>query len=243
MAFLAALIGKERFRAGRLSTDFIAQEFPHGFSGAEIDAAAEADAFAVAAAAQRILAERDARITGQLAGRARQVPDEWVICQGERRVPVRATRATDVLAVAIGGMTRKVATSWQPWQPICRVSIDGKSALYQIARDGIGLRLSHRGAGLRLAVLNPQAARLLALMPVKQAADQSHLLLSPMPGLLISLAVAEGQEIKIGEELAVIEAMKMENVLRAERDGRVAKIHARPGDNLAADQIILEFAP
>ena len=113
--------------------------------------------------------------------------------------------------------------------------------VWQVAREGIGFRLLHGGVSTFVRVLRPEAARLFALMPVKQAPDLSRFLLSPMPGLLVRLAVAEGQEVKAGEELAVIEAMKMENVLRAERDATVGAIKAAAGDSLAVDQVILEF--
>jgi len=242
LAFLAAVVANERFHAGRLSTDFIAEEFPHGFAGRPLDDAALAQAVAVAAAAQRIVAERDAGISGQLAGRSRAVPEEWIACRGDARQPVRAVRTGDAIIVTSDGRSRTIVTDWRPWQPLLRAAVDGMPAAYQIARDGIGLRLVRGGASLSLAVLTPRAAELYALMPAKAAADLSHLLLSPMPGLLVSIAVAEGQEVKAGEELAVIEAMKMENMLRAERDGRIAKIHAKPGESLAADQVILEFA-
>ena len=115
-------------------------------------------------------------------------------------------------------------------------------ATVQIERSpGSAFRLVHRGVVRRVQVLSPRAAELLALMPEKKAPDTSRLLLSPMPGLLASVAVTQGQEVKAGEALAIVEAMKMENVLRAERDGRVARIRANPGDSLAVDQVILEF--
>jgi propionyl-CoA carboxylase alpha chain len=241
LPFLAAVIASPRFRAGHLSTGFIAEEFPHGFTGRALDPAESAQAFAVAGAVQRIVAEREAEIAGQLPGRHRLVPEEWTVCHGDARHPLRTTRAGAGVTVAGAAVSHTVTTSWQPWQPLLRVTIDGAPQIYQIARDGIGFVLSRGGAALRVKVLTPRAAELLALMPAKVAADLSHLVLSPMPGLLVSLAVAPGQEVKIGEELAVIEAMKMENVLRAERDGRIAKIHAKPGESLAADQVILEF--
>ena len=111
----------------------------------------------------------------------------------------------------------------------------------QVERRGIGYRLSQGGVTLDLLVLTPRAAELAQLMPVKLPPDLSRFLLSPMPGLLASLAVAVGDEVKAGQELAIVEAMKMENLLRAERDGKVARLHAGPGDSLAVDQPILEF--
>jgi propionyl-CoA carboxylase alpha chain len=115
-------------------------------------------------------------------------------------------------------------------------------AAVQIERlRGAAFRVVHGGVVRRVRVLPPRAAELLALMPEKKPPDTSRLLLSPMPGLLSAIAVAAGQEVKAGEPLAIVEAMKMENVLRAERDGRIAKIRAAPGDSLAVDQVILEF--
>jgi len=233
LPFLAALVRTERFRAGALSTAFIAEEYPAGFSGAPITPEDEARAFAVAVAVQRILAERD---VGEKAA------EDWVVCRGAERHPARVTRAGAELSVAVDGAVRRVATAWRPGQKLLRATIDGVPGIWQIARQGIGLVLARAGWRLELKVLGPRAAELLARMPEKRLADLSHLLLAPMPGLLVSIAVAEGQEVKPGEELAVIEAMKMENVLRAEREGKVAKIHARQGDSLAADQVILEFA-
>ena len=245
--FLAAVVAKARFREGRLSTNFIAEEFPEGFTGAAIEPLAEADFITVAAAAQRILAEQAARIGGQLPGHGAPTPETWTVCldraqDGTARHSLGVTRAGDVIIVADDSGQHPVETAWRPGEPLLRATLDGRPVVFQIARRGIGMELSRGGATLRLSVLTPRAAELLTLMPVKPPPDLSRFLMSPMPGLLISLAVEEGQEVKAGEELAVIEAMKMENLLRAERDGQVAKIHARPGDNLAVDQIILEFS-
>jgi propionyl-CoA carboxylase alpha chain len=240
--FLAAVVGKARFRAGALSTAFIADEFPAGFTGAALTEADEAQAIAIAAAAQFIAAEHDARIGGQATGRGRAAPDGWTVCRGEERHSVRTSRADDTIVVTAETGAHRIATNWLPWQPVLDATIDGVTLFYQVARVGIGLTLAHAGWRVDLKVLLPRAAELLAIMPERMAADLSHLLLSPMPGLLVSVAVAEGQEVKAGEEIAVIEAMKMENVLRAERDGKVAKLHAKAGDSLTADQIILEFA-
>jgi propionyl-CoA carboxylase alpha chain len=240
--FLAAVVATERFRAGALTTGFIAEEFPAGFLGRAVGAKDEAQAIAVAAAARRIAAEHEAGIGGQVAGHARAAPENWTVCRGEARHPVRTLRAGDAIMVENGTAAWRVVTSWQPGQSLLRATIDDVPRTYQIAREGIGMRLSRGGWSVSLMVLSPRAAELLSVMPAKTPADHSHLVLSPMPGLLVSVAVEVGQDVKQGQEIAVIEAMKMENMLRAERDGTVAKIHARAGDSLAADQIILEFA-
>ena len=243
VAFLAAVLQKPRFAEGRLSTGFIAEEFPQGFAGIEPSPDALDLALAAAAAIQRIIAEQEARITGQLAGHGRVVPEEWIVAIGAAQHAVRAGREAGAVAVTrADGKRHVVATDWQPGQPLFRARIDGAAVIFQVDRDGIGFRLTRAGTVLAVKVLPPRAAALLAQMPVKQPPDLSRYLLSPMPGLLVSVAVGEGQEVKAGEELAVVEAMKMENVLRAERDGTVAKVRARAGDSLAVDQVILEFA-
>ncbi|HVA15699.1 MAG TPA: acetyl-CoA carboxylase biotin carboxylase subunit, partial [Stellaceae bacterium] len=236
IGLLAAAIARPRFRAGDLSTDFLANEFPDGFKSEALPPELAAQAVAVAGAAQRIAAERDAASAGAA------IPERWVIVQDDSRYPARLTRRNETIAVAGYTASQEVTTSWQPGDALFRGMVDGRPAIFQIERDGIGWRLQRGGAVLDLKVLSPQAAEALARMPAKKVPDLSRHLLSPMPGLLISLAVAEGQEVKAGEELAVIEAMKMENVLRAERDGTIKTLSARPGDSLAVDQIILEFA-
>jgi propionyl-CoA carboxylase alpha chain len=136
----------------------------------------------------------------------------------------------------------QVATTWQPGEPLVAADVDGHHIVVQADRHGSGWRLTHAGGQADVLVLSPRRAELYGLMPVKLPPDTSKFLLSPMPGLLVSLEVGEGQEVKAGEALAKVEAMKMENVLRALRDGTVAKIHARAGDSLKVDQKILEFA-
>jgi propionyl-CoA carboxylase alpha chain len=236
IGLLSAAIARPKFRAGNLSTDFIVEEFPDGFKGETLAPEIAAHAVAVAAAAQRIASERDAAIAGAT------IPERWVVVQGESRYPAKLTRRNESIIVAGYTASQEVTTDWRPGDVLFRGTVDGVATLFQIERAGIGWRLERGGAVLELKVLPPAAAEALARMPAKQAPDLSRHLVSPMPGLLVSLAVTEGQEVKAGEELAVIEAMKMENVLRAERDGTIKKLCARPGDGLAVDQIILEFA-
>ncbi len=236
IGLLSAAIARPKFREGRLSTDFIAEEFPAGFKGETLPPEIAAQAVAVAAAAQRIAAERDAAIAGAA------IPERWVVVQDETRYPARVARRNESIIVAGYTASQEVTTDWQPGDALFRGTVDGITTIFQVERAGIGWRLARGGAVLELKVLPPAAADALARMPAKQPPDLSQHLVSPMPGLLVSLAVTDGQEVKAGEELAVIEAMKMENVLRAERDGTIRKICARPGDSLAVDQIILEFA-
>jgi propionyl-CoA carboxylase alpha chain len=241
VAFLAAVLGKQRFRDGALSTDFIAEEFPGGFGAEHLPALAQDTVVAVAATLRRRMAEHEARISGQLPGHGATVDSDWVVCVGSERHPATVVPAEDGYAVTLAGGGHGVSLDWRPGQAVFQAVVDGRNLTFQIDRAGTGFRLTHGGAATSVHVLRPRAAALLAHMPVKQAPDLSRFLLSPMPGLLVGLAVAEGQEIKTGEALATVEAMKMENVLRAERDGKVAKIRAKIGDSLAVDEVILEF--
>ncbi len=236
LGFLAAVIARERFRRGALTTHFIAEEFPEGFAGAELSAGATGQAIAAAGAAQRVLAEREFGIAGGA------IPEAWVILHGDQALPARIARRNEIITVDLYTAQQEVTTSWQPGELLFRGTIDGAPVIFQVERQGIGWRVQRGGAVLDIKVVTPQAAAALARMPRKPMPDLSRHLLSPMPGLLVSIAVRAGQEVKAGEELAVVEAMKMENVLRAERDGTVNRLCAEPGDSLAVDQIILEFA-
>ncbi|MCH6588223.1 MAG: biotin/lipoyl-binding protein [Proteobacteria bacterium] len=250
MSFLAAVIATDRFRDGRLSTDFIAEEFPGGFQEAAAPAPARAAMIAVAAFVQRRLAERrplaggldEPAIEDRPDDRPEDWPEDWIgridgAAQAGKLDPVDGGyRVTGALEDCV------VESDWRPGEPLFFGRIDGRPVTVQIDRRGPWLRLSHGGAEVEALVLRPRVAELAARMPAKQAPDLSRYLLSPMPGLLVKVAVEAGQEVKAGEVLAVVEAMKMENVLRAERDGVVARLHAEPGASLAVDQAILEFA-
>jgi propionyl-CoA carboxylase alpha chain len=233
IAFLGAIIGKPRFAEGRLSTNFIAEEFPHGFGSPREFTGADTLLLVAAALADRRLAEAEG---GPAAG------EISVLLDGTAHA---VTLWTDPggCAVEHGSITRLAATDWRPADKLLHLRIDDHVATVQIDRlPGRAFRLMHGGVTRRARVLQRRAATLLEMMPPKVAADTSRLVLSPMPGLLSSLAVEEGQEVKAGEALAIVEAMKMENVLRAERDGTIGKLRAKPGDSLAVDQVILEFA-
>jgi propionyl-CoA carboxylase alpha chain len=229
--FLAAVLAKKRFAEGRLSTDFIAQEFPHGFAAAKPDKKIVERCVAVAGVAQFITAERDGAPAAH-----------WVVCHGAERHAVAVTRQGDHFSVARNGTKQTIATAWRPGQPLLHAALGRSQATFQIDRDGIGFTVTQGGVALDVKVLTPRAAELLSRMPEKRPPDLTRFLLSPMPGLLVSLGVSEGQQVHAGDELAVVEAMKMMNVLRAERDGKVKALKAKPGDSLGVDQVILEFA-
>ena len=242
MSFLAAVMAQPRFREGRLTTNYIAEEFPDGFQGHTLPEALQEELAAVAAIVQRRQAETELAISGQLTGHAGHAGSSWVVMAGEVARAVSLESIPGGFAARIGGREIRIETDWHPGQVLFRGRIEGAGKTVRIARRGPCWRLAHGGGEIEALVLSPRVAELAARMPRKDPPDLSRFLLSPMPGLLVSLAVAEGQEVKAGEELAVVEAMKMENVLRSERDGVIAELHAEPGATLAVDQAILEFA-
>ncbi|MFI4986102.1 MAG: acetyl-CoA carboxylase biotin carboxylase subunit [Alphaproteobacteria bacterium] len=240
--FLAAVMAHPRFVEGRLSTGFIAEEFGESYNPPPPEPSEAAPFAAVAAVLKRREVERECRISGQLPGREAKPDAEFLVILGEAQHAVTIAPAEGGYDVTVAGEVQAVRGSWRIAEPIFTATINGRLTTVQVDRRGAGYRLSRGGHQLEARVLTPVAAKHLAVMPRKAATDLSRTLMSPMPGLLVSLAVAVGQEVKAGEALAVVEAMKMENVLRAERDGTVAKLHAEPGDSLAVDQAILEFA-
>ena len=238
--FLAALMAHPRWREGRLSTGFIAEEFPDGFRGAIVGDGERIALAAIAVAAEVIERRR--------LGGARDVAAEreWVLPLGREHLPVRVSAAVDTpdaLTLSFHGAAPvAVDTCWRPGMRVWRGTIDGEAMVAQVERQGHALRVARRGAAIVAQLLTPRAAELARLMPEKGTADTSRGLLCPMPGLVVSIAVAEGQKVAAGETLAVVEAMKMENVLRAEREATVGRILAKPGDSLAVDAVIMEFA-
>ncbi|MEZ4387190.1 MAG: acetyl/propionyl/methylcrotonyl-CoA carboxylase subunit alpha [Candidatus Krumholzibacteriia bacterium] len=241
LGFLNAVIAHPRFVAGRLSTNFIAEEYADGFNAEMVPQDDPARAVAVAATVHRRHMDRAALLSGQLPGHERRVNDDWAVIAGDTTYQVSMRPIDGGHVLAIEGVEYRVESAWRLGQPLFEGAIDGERVCYQVERHGTWYHLFHRGARTDAMVLTPAAAALHAHMPAKVAPDLSRVLLSPMPGLLLKLSVSEGQEVKAGEELAVVEAMKMENVLRAEQDAVVARLCAKPGDSLMVDQTILEF--
>ncbi|MBI1239233.1 MAG: acetyl-CoA carboxylase biotin carboxylase subunit [Alphaproteobacteria bacterium] len=244
--FLQAVMHNQRFQSGRLTTGFIAEEFPEGFHGIALGDQTERTLAAVAAFVRARDLVRSRQISGQISAPAALARD-WVVHIEDRdhRVAISAGSVDQIQIALVGkdGAERSVAiaTDWEPSQPVFRALVDGKPMAVQIEQRVDGIVLTHGGAKVVARVFRPRDAELAKLMPIKVAPDTSKLLLCPMPGLVVSINVEVGQEVKGGETLAVVEAMKMENVLRAERDGIIAKINAKKGDSLAVDAVILEF--
>ena len=243
--FLAALMAHPRWQDGKLSTGFIAEEFSGGFHGAAPQGEAAKVLAAVAAAIDHVLGERKRRISGQLGGKTVTRESERAVWLGEEEIRLTVKRENGVIEVRFhGGKARasRVVSTWKPGAPVWNGTVDGRPATVQVRAIPNGFALSYRGVETRAYVYTEREAGYARLMPVRKAGDTGKQVVCPMPGLVVSIAVKEGQEVKAGETVAVVEAMKMENVLRAEIDGTVKKINAKPGDSLAVDAVILEFA-
>jgi len=245
IAFLAAIMSHSRFQSGKLSTDFIADEYGDSFNSADVPHDEPGLLMAVAASIHRAYQERAASISGQCDGHERTVLADWIVLMDGESHSVSTQVVTGGHDVTInsddGEENWHVRSDWQLGEPLYHAQINGRIVCLQVERSGVAYRLTHSGLSIDVRVLKSKAAQLYALMPIKVAPDMSKIVASPMPGLLMSLAVKEGQKVKGGDTLAVIEAMKMENVLHAEQDGVVAAVKAVPGDNLAVDQVIIEF--
>jgi len=241
ISFLAALMVHTRFMTGRISTNMIAEEYPNGFHAADVPHDDPALLISVSAFLHRRYMDRAARISGQLLGHERKITNDWVVLMSGKQHPVHVDPAEGGYDVVYMGENYQVRSDWQFGQPLFKGTLNGTDICIQVERRDMIYRLFHWGSQADVMVLSPRIADLQALMPVKAPPDLSKYLLSPMPGLLTKIAVQVGQEVKAGEELAVIEAMKMENVLRADQDAKVAKIMAAAGDSLAVDQAIIEF--
>lgn len=246
--FLSALMNHPRWREGKLSTGFIAEEYPKGFSARPPEGEIARRLAAVAAAIDHVLGERKRQISGQMNGRLVERERRRAVWLDREEIALDVAREADGIAVrfiggdGLPGNPHNLVSSWVPGEPVWQGTVDGQSVAMQVRPINNGFRLAHQGFEVPIYVFTEIEATSARLMPVVSAADTGKKLLCPMPGLVVSIAVTEGQEVKAGETLAVVEAMKMQNVLRAERDGTVKKIHAAPGATLAVDALILEFA-
>ena len=250
--FLSALMAHERWKSGNLSTGFIAEEYPDGFHARAPEGELTHQLAAVAAVVDHIQNARKRLISGQMMGRR-------VTFDTHRVVHLGGSHALQVVACEISeadgtyrvqmfeesgakAHVHVLKSDWHPGEPVWTGTIDGDPSALQVRPVLNGVALAFRGVATEARVFTPREAALAAWMPVKRAAAGGKELLCPMPGLVVSIAVQPGQEVKAGEALAVVEAMKMENVLRAERDGVIKSVLAKPGDSLAVDAVILEFA-
>ncbi|UPK24438.1 acetyl-CoA carboxylase biotin carboxylase subunit [Bradyrhizobium sp. 195] len=246
--FLSALMHHPRWREGRLSTGFIAEEFPKGFAVRVPEGEVARRIAAVGAAIDHVLGERKRQISGQMGGRIVQRERRRAVWLDRQEIQLEVGREGEAIAVRFvdaagkAGNAHLLQSPWKPGDPVWQGTIDGHFVAVQTRPIPNGIRLAHQGVEVPVYVWTEAEAASARLMPVTTASDSGKKLLCPMPGLVVSIAVTEGQEVKAGETLAVVEAMKMQNVLRAEQDGTVKKVHASAGATLAVDALILEFA-
>ena len=245
IAFQAALLAHPKFVAGDFNTGFIAEQFPAGFDAAAVPHEDPDFLVALAAAVNRKYLARAARISGQLPGHRLRIGEDYVVvvrgtrgADGHRHAHVRFNGS---VAVGIEGRHYEFDSDWAYREIRIGGRCNGEPFSAQVERRGLELRITHNGLTIDALVLSPRAAELQRAMPFKPPPDTSRLLLSPMPGLLVDIAVQPGQLVLAGEKLAVVEAMKMENILLAARDGTVAEILAKKGESLAVDQPIVRF--
>ncbi len=241
LAFQAALSRHPRFLAGDFDTGFIAEEFPKGFHPSTLIHEDPLLLASVAAYARRRYIHRAVRITGQLKGHERRVGAEWVVLMQGQRYHLTVNLVEGGCDITYEGESASLRTNWKLGEILLRGTWNGDKVCLQVERMGLKYRVMHWGTQVDAIVMTGRAAELLALMPEKPPPDLSKFVLSPMPGLLTQITVKAGQEVRAGENLVVIEAMKMQNILKAENDGTVAEVMARPGDSLAVDQPIIKF--
>jgi propionyl-CoA carboxylase alpha chain len=241
IAFQAALLQHPRFVAGDFHTGFIAEEFPGGFPPSGVVPKEPLLLAAAAAYARRRYISRAVRITGQLEGHQRRVDPEWVVQFQDQTITLTLTLVDGGCDLTHDGKAHALRTDWRLGEILLRGTWDGAPVCLQIERIGLRFRVVHGGTQADCVVMTARAAELLALMSEKPPPDLSKFLLSPMPGLLAEVAVTPGQEVRAGENLVVIEAMKMQNILKAENDCVVAEVLARPGESLAVNQPVVRF--
>lgn len=241
ISFLNALILHPRFQEGRLTTNFIAEEYPDGFHAADVPQPDPMIPVSIAGVVHKRHVDRTADLTGQIRRFERSVRDDWVVIANKTHYPITVRAVEHGFEVVHEGTVYRVNTDWSFGDNLVHAKVNGRQVTVQLDTHRAGYRLFHHGAEVEALVVTPVEAELTRHMLEKKPPDLTKFLLSPMPGLLVRLLVAAGDEVKAGEELAVVEAMKMENSLRATDDGVVKEILAGQGDSLAVDQPILEF--
>ena len=242
LPFLAAVMDHSKFTSGDMTTAFIAEEYPDGFQGVELNEAELRRIAASAAAMNRVAEIRRTKISGRMDNHERRVGDNWVVSlQGEKFAVSVAADANGSTVTFDDGASLRVEGDWTPGMMLADMSVDGAPLVMKVGKITGGFRIRNRGADLKVHVRSPRQAELALHMIEKLPPDTSKMLLCPMPGLIVKVDVEVGQEVQEGQALCTVEAMKMENILRAERKGVVSKINAAAGDSLAVDDIIMEF--
>ncbi|NOD88587.1 MULTISPECIES: acetyl/propionyl/methylcrotonyl-CoA carboxylase subunit alpha [unclassified Ruegeria] len=242
LPFLSAVMDHPKFISGDMTTAFIAEEYPDGFEGVSLPEADLRRIAASCAAMHRVAEIRRTRVSGRMDNHERKVGKRWVVSLEGHEFPVQVNADKEGATVKFeDGSTLRVASDWTPGDQLAILDVDGSPLVLKVGKVSGGFRIRNRGADLKVLVRRPRQAELAKLMPEKLPPDTSKMLLCPMPGLVVKIDVEVGQEVQEGQALCTIEAMKMENILRAEKKGTVAKINAGPGDSLAVDEVIIEF--
>ncbi|MGI9365914.1 MAG: acetyl-CoA carboxylase biotin carboxylase subunit [Rhizobiaceae bacterium] len=242
LPFLSAVMDHPRFVSGNITTAFIEEEYPDGFEGAETSADDMRRLAACAAVMNMIAQLRRTRISGAMTNHKRRVGKDWVVSLSGQNFSLSMKPKNEGAKIRFeDGAKIKVLTDWRPGMSMMRASVDGHGIAVKVRTSAAGYELRYRGADHSAQIMSPRVAELNGFMLEKEAADTSKLLLCPMPGLVVSINVSEGDEVQDGQALATVEAMKMENILRAEKKSKISKILAKPGDSLAVDEVIMEF--
>jgi propionyl-CoA carboxylase alpha chain len=242
LPFVAAVMDHDIFIKGEMTTAFIEEQYPEGFEGVTLGEEMLRRVAASCAAMHRVAEIRRTRVSGRMDNHERRVGADWVVSlQGEQfEVSISADKEGATVTFADGESLR-VTSDWTPGDQLAELSVDGSPLILKVGKVSGGFHIRTRGADLKVHVRSPRQAELAALMPEKLPPDTSKMLLCPMPGQIVTVNVAEGDEVQEGQALCTVEAMKMENILRAERRGVVSKLNAGPGDSLAVDDVIMEF--
>ena len=242
LPFLAAVMDHPKFIRGDMTTAFIEEEYPDGFDGVTLDDDALRRIAASCAAMHRVAEIRRTRVSGRMDNHERHVGEDWVVSlQGQNHaVTIAADRGGSTVSFE-DGTVHRVTSGWTPGDTLARLMVDDTPLVLKVGKVSGGFRIRNRGADLKVHVRTPRQAELARLMPEKLPPDTSRMLLCPMPGLIVSVAVEVGDEVQEGQALCTVEAMKMENILRAEKKAVVTKVNASPGDSLAVDDVIMEF--
>ena len=242
LPFLSAVMDHPKFVSGDMTTAFIAEEYPEGFDGVNLPESDLKRIAASCAAMHRVAEIRRTQVSGRMDNHERRVGNNWVVAIGDHSYALRISADPEGATVRFEDKSEiRVSSDWTPGDSLAHVLTDGAPLVLKVDKITQGFRVRSRGADLKVHVRRPRQAELAALMPEKLPPDTSKMLLCPMPGLVVKINVEVGQEVQEGQALCTIEAMKMENILRAEKKSVVSKINAGAGDSLAVDDVIIEF--
>ena len=242
LPFLSAVMDHPKFISGTITTAFIGEEYPEGFMGAQLHEPMLRQIAASCAAMHRVAEIRRAKISGRLDNHEHKVGDDWVVTLAGQRYQIKICADPQGSTIHFADQSElRVTSDWTPGTALAELMVDRTPLVMKIAKISGGFHVRCRGADLKVHVRTPRQAELASKMPEKQPPDTSNLLLCPMPGLVVKVDVSEGQQVEEGQALCTVEAMKMENILRAERKGLVKKVHAGAGESLAVDDVIMEF--